>query len=111
MNIKDVTKKILETFPETKAVEKFGNQIEIISNKKDFVGLISTLKIIEFRHLSNITCVDWIEDKGFDVIYNIWSYKHKIHLTVKVPINREEPKLTSIHTLWPQAQVYEREIH
>ena len=71
----------------------------------------STMKSLGFEHLSNITCVDWIEQTRFDVTYNLWSYRHKVHAVVKAQVRRDNPEMPTLMNVWPQAQVYEREVH
>ena len=111
MNNQEIAKKIEELFKNIKAIPKYENQVEVILKGNDIVGLLTVIKSLGFEHLSNITCVDWIKDNRFDVTYNIWSYTHKVHITVKAGIDRSNPEIPTVMNLWPQAQVYERETH
>ena len=90
---------------------RYTNQIEMIIPASQNVSALSVCKQYGFRHLSNIACIDRIDDGQFDVVYNLWSYLHKVHLTIKARIPRNAPEMVSVHFLWPQAQVYEQEIH
>jgi NADH-quinone oxidoreductase subunit C len=91
--------------------ERYDNQIEVRADAFALPGLLSYLKSNGFAHLSNILAVDWIEEGEFELVYNLFSYVHKLHATVKARVDREIAHAPSILTLWPQAQVYEREIH
>ena len=103
---------IIQAFPAvTAAGMKYGDQIEIRSEADHVCNLLVFLKSQGFEHLSNITCVDWILEKRFDVTYNIWSYSRKIHAVVKIGLSRDNPRMATIYPLWPQARVYEQEIH
>jgi NADH-quinone oxidoreductase subunit C len=97
---------------------RFRNQLEVITEPTQVPSLLGTMKSLGFEHLSNITCVDWIEFGRFDVTYNLWSYSHRVHAVVKASIPRTVDRSreggsevpTAMH-VWPQAQVYEQEIH
>jgi NADH-quinone oxidoreductase subunit C len=90
---------------------RYSNQIEMRIPAAENTSVLSYCKTIGFTHLSNIACIDWIADDRFELLYNLWSYLHKIHLTLKVRIPREEPVAMSVLSQWPQAQVYEQEVH
>jgi NADH-quinone oxidoreductase subunit C len=97
---------------------RFANQLEIITDKRTLLPLLTVMKSLGFEHMSNITCVDWIAFNRFDVTYNLWSYTHRIHATVKIGVERgavgdgaAEPEMPTALNLWPQAQAYERELH
>ncbi len=65
----------------------------------------------DFEHLTHISCIDWLEEGHFELVYILWSYSMKIQLIVKCRIPRHEPKFISIHKIWDHAETYEREIH
>jgi NADH-quinone oxidoreductase subunit C len=103
-------------FPAISVSARFTNQLELVVEPMQVPAVLATMKSIGFEHLSNITCVDWIEHGRFDVTYNLWSYTHRLHAVVKSPVERapagrEAPELPTALHVWPQAQVYEREIH
>ncbi len=66
---------------------------------------------LDFKHLSHISYVDWIEENEFELVFILWSYELQIQIIAKTRINREIPKFTTITKLWRQAETYEREIH
>ncbi len=111
MNNNDIAEKIKAVYKDLEVKPKYSNQVEIRADGIDIVGLLAFIKSLGFEHLSNVTCVDWIKEKRFDVIYNVWSYTHKVHITVKSGIDRDNPEIPTVMSLWPQAQVYERETH
>ncbi len=63
-----------------------------------------------FTHLNFMTCIDYIEDGIFTLVYMLHNYEHKHTLGVHVDISREDAEMTSIHTLWAQAWTYQREL-
>ena len=84
----------------------------MVSLSKDSVfSLIAFMKDKGFRHLSFITCVDWIEESEFELVYHLASYQDEIHAIVKTKINRADPTYLSLIPLFENARTYEREIH
>ena len=63
-----------------------------------------------FSHLVFFTAVDYIEDGIFRLIYMLHNYGTKDTLGVQVDLPREESVMTSIHELWAQAALYQREL-
>jgi len=84
----------------------------IVSLPKDSLfSLIAFMKEQGFQHLSFITCVDWIEEGEFELVYHLASHEDGIHAIVKTRIDRADPVYLSIIPLFEHAQTYEREIH
>ena len=79
--------------------------------KESLHAVLSYLKDNEsFRHLALISCVDWIENKKFQLSYILWSYQKRQNIIVKIFIDRDKPEFKTVLNLFPQAEVYEREI-
>ena len=75
----------------------------MVNNMKDFMG---------FEHLTMISCVDWIEENKFELVYILTSYsKGNIVAMIKTKIDRNNPKIQSLKNLWPQVVTYEIEIN
>ncbi len=77
--------------------------------------LISTIQFIasnsNFITLSQITCTDWIEDEIFSLNYILTTEIRDMNLMVEVDITREESQVPTLLTLFPQAEVMERDLH
>ncbi len=69
------------------------------------------LKKMGFIHLASIEYVDWIKDNEFELVYNLWSYRHRLTVFLKVRIPRENPNYITFMDIWPIAQTHEREAH
>lgn len=111
MNNREVAVR-LESFEGVSLSEaRYGNQIEVRVETGSLVGLLAAMKSFGFGHLSNILAVDWIAQGELEVVYNLFSYADRVHATVKTRIDRAVAHAPTILSLWPQAQVYEREIH
>jgi NADH-quinone oxidoreductase subunit C len=65
----------------------------------------------DFPHLSAISCVDWINEGQFELVYHFWSYNRKILVSAKIRIPRENPVFETITDLWQPAKFFERDIH
>jgi NADH-quinone oxidoreductase subunit C len=59
--------------------------------------------------LSNETGVDY-KDR-IEVVYHLFSYKHRHGCVLKVKLPREEPTAATMETIWPAANWMEREIY
>lgn len=66
---------------------------------------------LSFNHMAHMSCVDWIEDKEFELVYIVYSYERNIMLVVKTRIDREKAEFVSLRHLWDQIETYEREIY
>jgi NADH-quinone oxidoreductase subunit C len=108
---KDIAARIRAFGRGCRAEMRYGNQVDASSPAEQTVSLLLRLQQLGFEHLANIVCVDWIAEGFFELVYHLWSYTHHVHVEVRTRIPREEPAADSIAALWPQAQVYEQEIH
>jgi NADH-quinone oxidoreductase subunit C len=63
-----------------------------------------------FGHLVLISAVDWMEESRFQLTYHLHHYGLKRDVGIRTFIDREAAVVQSIHTLWPTASVYQREI-
>ncbi len=63
-----------------------------------------------YIHFSHMSCVDWIEDEHFELVYILWSPEDKVQLLIKTLVNRENAEIDNIDMIWRQANTYEREI-
>ena len=66
---------------------------------------------MNFKHLAHFSCVDWIEDNEFELVFMLWSYEANLMIMVKTRIDRSNPEFETLSHLWPQAETYEREMH
>jgi len=102
-------------------VEMPGETRIVITAKKDAVlSILSFLKNHGYSHLGLISCVDWIEEKAFEVVYILSAYmqedekytdKEKMNIILKTKISREKSQFLSVIPIFENAEPYEREIH
>lgn len=81
-----------------------------LANDKLVSGL-NYLKSQSYIHLSTISCVDWIDEDEFELVYHLFSYQDKTNISVKTRIDREKAEFVTIKEIWAVAEYYERDIH
>lgn len=64
-----------------------------------------------YVHLSAITCVDWMEQNEFELVYHLWSYETKVLVMAHIRIQREHAVYLSVYDLFKPAAFFERDIH
>ncbi len=79
--------------------------------REEFHQVLSQLKDMGFDHCSDVTCVDYLNEGEFELVYHLWSHSKKIRGIVKTRIPRESPTIKSIVDLWKGAEIHEREGH
>ncbi len=75
--------------------------IDVVTWLRDYEG---------FSHFVLMSCVDWIEDGKFQLLYLLHNPVTKTDLGVKTLIDRENAVMTSTHHLWKQVWTYQREL-
>ena len=64
-----------------------------------------------FVHLSAISCVDWMEDGEFELVYHVWSYELQTLVSAHTRIPREPGRYISVYDIYMPAGFFERDIH
>ncbi len=86
-------------------------RIKVVADKDIVSSILLYLKAqMGFIHLNHISCVDWIEDNKFELVYIVWHPEQKQTVLVHTFIDRENPVMENIDTIWDQANTYEREM-
>jgi len=109
--MKDILKRLTEKFPISEIEEQRANMIFVTMPKINAVQCISYLKQFEgFTHLVMLAAVDYIEDGIFQLTYILHNYELHTDIGIRVQIDRKQPVMESIHTLWAQARTYQQEL-
>ncbi len=71
---------------------------------------------MDVKLLADITSVDWLdlpeEKEGrFEVVYNLYSLRHKYRFFIKVRLPGENPEVQSVTAIWRGADWMEREVY
>jgi len=109
--MKDMLERLKHDFAVSDVTEHQPRMTTLKVDKDSAETLIRELRDREnYTHLNFITCIDYIEDGIFTLVYMLHNYEKKHSLSVHVDISREHAEMTSIHTLWAQAWTYQREL-
>jgi NADH-quinone oxidoreductase subunit C len=110
----ELENKILDDIKNTFNIEgkvKRNLRVDINADKSQISSILLYAKNQKgYIHLAHITCIDWIEDEEFELVYTIWNPETKIHLHIKTNIDRNNPVMENIDNIWDQANTYEREM-
>ena len=98
--------------------ELFRDQQSFVVKPDSIVTVCEALlndEKLEVKFLADITCVDWLgheqEKQGrFEVVYNLYSYKHSYRFFLKVRLDGESPCVRTLTGLWKGANWLEREV-
>ncbi len=106
-NILNQLKKVFKIDGEIKTPMR----IKIVADKDLVSSILLYLKNqMGFIHLNHMSCVDWIEDNKFELVYIVWHPEQKQTVLVHTFIDRNNPVMENIDTIWDQANTYEREM-
>ena len=99
-------------FPEARARIVKERRIEVkLPAERLYEFAVRLQKKWDFLHLSAISCVDWIDEGEFELVYHFWSYNRNILVSAKIRIARENPSFETLTDLWQPAKFFERDIH
>ncbi len=103
---------IKENFPNAKIAEiDSDKQYSVEVEKQLNSEILSFLQMNGYTELALLTAVDLIKEGKFEVVYILFSYEENIQLLIKCKIDRDNPKIQSVHNLWTIAKTYERDVH
>ncbi|MBN2778943.1 MAG: NADH-quinone oxidoreductase subunit C [Bacteroidales bacterium] len=90
---------------------KSDKRVEIFTSTSAIEDVLMYAKnVLGYIHLVHFSCVDWIEENEFELMYAIFSPKSKITIMSKVRVDRENPVAPNIDYIWRHANTFEREI-
>jgi NADH-quinone oxidoreductase subunit C len=94
-------------------VSEFRDEVTIVVPAEKIITAATVLRDeFNFDMLSAETAVDYFPQTQprFHVVYIFYSTKDKVYLTFRVPVNGEDPHITTMETVYPNANWREREI-
>ena len=112
--------KLKSTFTDIKIDFLRENRLVINAQKDKVMSILSSLKDTGYAHLALISCVDWIKEKEFELVYILSAYmqeddkytdREKVNIILKTRISRENPEFLTVISIFENAEPYEREIH
>jgi NADH-quinone oxidoreductase subunit C len=88
-----------------------SNRLDFAVKKETIPSILFYLKDeVGFIHLSDVICVDWIEEGELEVVFIVWSPVDKIKVFVRTRLDRDNPVMDNVDMIWRQANTYEREM-
>ncbi|MGQ9855745.1 MAG: NADH-quinone oxidoreductase subunit C [Fervidobacterium sp.] len=110
INVSDVLEKAKNLFKvEVQQIDT--RQYKLIALNENTLPLLEYLKEAGYSHLSILTCVDWIEEKKFELVYILFNWSNGVTFLVSTLIDREKPVFYTVKHMWPVAEYYERDVH
>lgn len=105
-------------FPEAILDEiEFRDEVTLVVGTESILEITQFLRDtaeLLFRHLADITCVDYLEmgsERGrFAIVYHFYSFAHGSRIRLKCFLPQNEPRIDSLVPLWQTANWLEREV-
>jgi NADH-quinone oxidoreductase subunit C len=66
---------------------------------------------IELDHCNDLTALDWPKRNVIEVVYHLFSYRHRHGIVLKVEADRAKPEVPSVEGVWKAANWQERECY
>lgn len=108
----DVLLPKLSGFEVLEQTQRRPNQAFIRVPKAQLFSLLGQLQQQQgFVTLETIACTDWMEDGVFCLSYVLETVERDRSLAVQIHIGREGEGIATAMPLWPQAEIFERELH
>ena len=104
--------KLLTDIENVKIKRKRSNRLRVDVDARALPAILALLQgRASYVHLSAISCVDWIDDDEFELVYHVWSYETRSLVSVHTRIPRDPGVYLSIYDLYIPAAFFERDIH
>jgi NADH/F420H2 dehydrogenase subunit C len=92
--------------------ETGGEWVNMYITTEELVNTLATLKHypnLGFDYLFCLTCIDW--KTHFTMVYHLSSTTYRHDLVVKVKLDRDNPAIDTLCSIWPAAELFEREVY
>ncbi len=66
---------------------------------------------LELDFCEDLTAVDWPKRNVIEVVYHLFSYRHRHGIVLKVEADRSNPVVPSVEGVWKAANFMEREVY
>ena len=115
-----IKEKLKSNFPDIQMEVPEKERLKVSAEKEKVLPILSYLKGNGYDHLALISCVDWMEENEFELVYIISAYlergdtytnREKLNILIKTRIPRDKPEFSSVISVFENAEPYEREIH
>ncbi|MBI4008498.1 MAG: NADH-quinone oxidoreductase subunit C [Planctomycetes bacterium] len=112
MEKEEIKKLILERFPSDVSEVENKGELALTVKKDKIVGLSSFLKNADTLRFDALMCLTAVDagDNGFGLVYHLFSMQKRHKLTLKVALDRDNPEIESVSSVWKAADWLEREV-
>lgn len=86
-------------------------QVALDVKPQEIHSVLTFLKTQGYRQLSMLSCVDWIADRQFQLVYLIFNWDTAVRMQVRTRIDRADPKFVTMTGIYPGVKYYERDVH
>lgn len=87
------------------------SQVSFDFEENDIHAVLSYIKANGWFQLSIVTCVDWIEENKFQLVYIVYNWDNGLRVQIRTKIDREKAMFRTITNIYPGAKYYERDVH
>lgn len=91
-----------------------GKHPHVVVKPEAIVDVCKYLKEHELLKLTLLRCIsaiDWPEKEMIELSYDLLSIEHGLTFAVKVRLDRSDPQVASVSSIWPAADWHERETY
>ncbi len=111
----EIAEKIRAEFPDdVLEIKEFVGQVGLTLKKDNIskiTGFLHSAPQFHFDYLKDLCGVDYLGVKvpRFEVVYHLYSFKHKHMIRLNVQVSEEDPSIDSVTGIWKGADWLERE--
>lgn len=95
-------------------VKEFRGQTSVTLDREAIVNACQMLRDdaeLDFNFLAALTAVDyWPSEPRFKIVYQLYSLANKEFIGLRVPLSNEYPEISTIESIYPNANWHEREV-
>jgi len=109
---KEELKNTLAALFPSASFEETGEWLNMNSTAGDFLSAAAVLRNhpeLNFDYLFCQTCVDW--KTHLTMVYHLESTQFRHQLVVKVQLDRNNPEIETVSSIWKTAEFHEREVY
>ena len=110
-NVADLVKDVEARFNVLSVDYPKDDQVSFDFDNRDLHSALSYLRSAGWIQLSILSCIDWIDENEFQLVYIIFNWENPIRIQVRTRIDRKEAKFRTITSIYPGAKYYERDVH
>lgn len=117
MEAQKIAEQIKDRYPaEVKDIKEFRGQVALVIRKdgaKEILRYLHETPELAFDYLADLCGVDYLDKKEprFEVVYHLYSIKHRGLLRVRVEVPEEDCSVDSVTDIWAGANWHERECY